>query len=91
MSSLIPIAIGAYITSQASGCQPASRGILDAVVHKDVAVAVGILALSLVVWQSLEQEGSLLGYAGYGCVLSFATRHSGRATITKPCEESGEH
>ena len=66
ISSLILIAIGAYITSQASGRQPASRGILDAVVHKDVAVVVGILALGLAVWQSLEQEGALLGWTAVG-------------------------
>jgi heme A synthase len=58
--ALIQIAIGAYITSEASGRQPASRGILDAVVHKDVAFAVGILALGLAVWQLLEPAGSLL-------------------------------
>jgi len=62
ISSLILIAIGAYITSQASGRQPASRGVLDAVVHKDVAVAVGILTLGLV-WKLLDaQEGCLLGW-----------------------------
>jgi heme A synthase len=60
ISSLILIAIGAYITSRATGRQPASHGILDGVVHKDVAVAVGILALGLAVWQLLEQQGSLL-------------------------------
>jgi heme A synthase len=64
-SLLILIAIGAYITSQASGRQPASRGILDAVVHKDVAVVVGILALGLAVWQSLEQ-GPPLGWTAVG-------------------------
>jgi heme A synthase len=66
ISSLILIAIGAYITSQASGRQPASRGILDAVVHKDVAVLVGILALGLAVWQSLDQERALLSWTAVG-------------------------
>jgi heme A synthase len=67
ISSLIPIAIGAYITSQASGRQPASRGVLDAVVHKDVAIAVGILALGLT-WQLLERERRLLGWAALGFI-----------------------
>lgn len=66
ISSLILIAIGAYITSQATGRQPASRGILDAVVHKDVAIAVGILALGLTLWQPLEQKGSLLVWTAVG-------------------------
>lgn len=66
ISSLILIAIGAYITSQAAGRQPESRGILNAVVHKDVAVAVGIFALGLAVWQLLEEEGSLLVWTAVG-------------------------
>jgi heme A synthase len=64
ISSLILIAIGAYITSQASGRQLASRGVLDAVVHKDVAVAVGILVLGLV-WKLVEQD-CLLGWTALG-------------------------
>jgi len=60
ISSLILIAIGAYVTSQAAGRQPESRGILDAVVHRNVAVAVGILVLGLTLWQPFEQKGSLL-------------------------------
>ncbi len=60
ISSLILIAIGAYITSQATGRQPESHGILDAVVHRNVAVAVGILVLGLTLWQPFEHEGSLL-------------------------------
>jgi heme A synthase len=63
ISSLILIAIGAYVTSQASSQQPASRGILDAVIHKDVAFAVGIIALGLAVWQFHEQQASLLVWA----------------------------
>ena len=66
ISSLILIAMGAYITSQASGRQPMSRGVLDAVVHKDVAVAVGILALGLVVWQLLEPGERLPGWIALG-------------------------
>ena len=66
ISSLIPIGIGAYITSQATGRQPASRGILDAVVHKDVAVAVGVLALGLAAWQLHKQEESLLLWTAVG-------------------------
>src|SRR5271165_2087079 len=66
IGSLILISIGAYITSQAIGRQPASRGILDAVVHKNVAVAVGIFALGLAVWQLLEQEGSPLVWTALG-------------------------
>jgi len=66
ISSLILIAMGAYITSQASGRQPVSRGVLDAVVHKDVAVAVGILALGLVVWQLLEAGERLPGWIALG-------------------------
>lgn len=59
--------IGAYITSQATGRQPASRGILDGVVHKDVAIGVGILGLSLAVWQLWNQEESLLVWIAVGC------------------------
>ncbi len=66
ISSLILIAIGAYITSQATGRQPASRGVLDGVVHKDVAIAVGILALGLVLWQLLEAGERLLGWIALG-------------------------
>lgn len=66
ISSLILIAIGAYITSQATSRQPDSRGILDAVVHKNVAIAVGILALGLWVWQFLEQQVSLLVWTAVG-------------------------
>lgn len=63
ISSLILIAIGAYITSQATGRQPASRGMLDGVVHKDVAIVVGILVLGFAFWQFQEQQGSLLLWA----------------------------
>ncbi len=65
ISSLVLIAIGAYITSQASGRQPESRGILDGVVHKDVAIAVGIFAFG-VAWQLLDQKGSLLVWTAVG-------------------------
>jgi heme A synthase len=68
ISSLILIAIGAYITIQATGRQPASRGILDGVVHKDVAFAVGILVLGLAFWQSLDQEVSVLVWIALGCL-----------------------
>lgn len=60
ISSLIPIGIGAYVTSQATGRQPASRGILDAVIHRDVAVGLGILVLSLAIWQLHQEWESLL-------------------------------
>lgn len=66
ISSLILIAIGACITSQAIGRQPASRGILDGVIHKDVGFAVGILVLGLAFWQSLDQEVSLLVWSALG-------------------------
>jgi heme A synthase len=66
ISSLILIAIGACITSQANGRQPPSRGILDGVVHKDVAIAVGVLALGLAFWQSLDQEVPLLVWTALG-------------------------
>jgi heme A synthase len=66
ISSLILIAIGAYVTSQATGRQPQSRGILDAVVHRNVAVAVGILVLGLTLWQPFEQKGSLLVWTAVG-------------------------
>lgn len=66
ISSLILIAIGAYITSQATGRQPASRGILDGVIHKDVAFAVGALALGFAFWQSLDQEVPLLVWTALG-------------------------
>jgi heme A synthase len=62
ISSLILIAIGAYITSQASGRQPVSRGVFDGVVHREVAVGVGVLALGFAIWQLLEQERCLLGW-----------------------------
>ena len=58
--SLIPIGTGAYVTSQATGRQPVSRGILDAVVHKDLAVAVGVVALGLAVWRRRDPRGSFL-------------------------------
>jgi heme A synthase len=66
ISSLILIAIGAYITSQATGRQPASRGILDGVVHKYVAFAVGVLVFGLAYWQSLDREVSLLVWTALG-------------------------
>lgn len=66
ISSLILIAIGAYITSQATGRPLASRGIFDGVVHKDVAIAVGVLAFGFAVWQLVEPEGSLLVWAAVG-------------------------
>ncbi len=66
ISSLILIAIGACITSQATGRQPESRGILDGVIHKDVAIGVGILVLGLAVWQSLDQEVSPLVWTALG-------------------------
>lgn len=66
ISSLILIAIGALITSQASGRQPESRGILDAVVHRDVAIALGILVVALALWQPIEQKGSLLVWTAVG-------------------------
>jgi hypothetical protein len=47
ISTLILIAIGAYITSQATGRRPASREILDGVVHKDMAFAEVVLSLGL--------------------------------------------
>ncbi len=68
ISSLILIAIGAYITSQATGRQPTSRGILDGVVHKDVALALGILVLGFAFWQSLEQEVSVLVWLALSCL-----------------------
>ena len=66
IGALILIAIGAYITSEALGRQPASRGVLDGVVHKNVAFAVGALALVFAIWLSLEQEGSHLGWTAVG-------------------------
>lgn len=60
ISSLVLIAMGAYIASQASGPQPSSRGILNAVIHKDAAIVVGILAFGLAVWQWLEDQLSLV-------------------------------
>jgi heme A synthase len=66
ITSLILIAIGAYITSEAAGRQPVSRGILDAVVHKYVAFGVGTLVFGLAAWQSLDQEVSLLVWTALG-------------------------
>lgn len=66
IASLILIAIGAYITSQATGKQPAAHGILDGVIHKNAAIAVGILALGLAYWQSLEREVPLLVWIALG-------------------------
>jgi heme A synthase len=68
ISSLILIASGAYITSQATGRQPDSRGILDGVVHKDVALALGVLVLGLAFWQSLGQEVSVLVWIALSCL-----------------------
>lgn len=66
ISALVLIVIGAYITSQATGRQPASRGILDGVLHKDVAIAVGISVLAFAYWQFHQQQGSLLLWAALG-------------------------
>ena len=65
ISFLILIAFGAYVTSQASGRQPASRGVLNAVVHKDVAFVLGILALALG-WQLLNQKRYVLSWIALG-------------------------
>ena len=65
-SSLVVIAIGAYITSQATGRQPLSPGILDGVVHKYVALTAGILALGFAYWQSLDREVPLLVWLALG-------------------------
>jgi hypothetical protein len=65
-SALMLIAIGAYLTSQASGAQTASRGMINAVVHRDAAVVVVILAIGLAVWQAQADEGHLLGWAAAG-------------------------
>lgn len=64
--ALTLIAIGAYITSEAIGRQPASRGILDGVIHKNAAFAVGALALVFAVWQSYEEAGAAMVWAGMG-------------------------
>jgi heme A synthase len=66
ISALILIAIGAYITSQATGRQPDSRGLLDGVIHKYVAFTVGALVVALAYWQSLHQEVSLLIWIASG-------------------------
>jgi hypothetical protein len=69
-SALMLIAIGAYLTSQASGAQTASRGMINAVVHRDAAVVVVILAIGLAVWQAQADEGHLLGWAAAGLLLA---------------------
>ncbi|HEX5230016.1 MAG TPA: hypothetical protein VFW44_20025 [Bryobacteraceae bacterium] len=66
IGALVLIAIGAYITSQATGAQPATRGILDGVVHKYVAFGVGALALGFAYWQSLDREVPLLVWTALG-------------------------
>lgn len=66
IGSLILIAIGAYITSQATGRQPESRGFLDGVIHKDVAFAVGVLILGFAFWQSQHQEVPLMVWTAIG-------------------------
>ena len=66
ISSLVLVAIGAYITSQVTGRPLASRGILDGVVHKELAIAVGVLAFGFAVWQLVEPEGSFLVWAAVG-------------------------
>jgi heme A synthase len=66
LSTLILIAIGAYITSQAAGRQPVSHGLVNAVIHRDAAVAVIILAVGLALWLSAAQEAPFLGWIAAG-------------------------
>jgi heme A synthase len=68
-SALVAIAIGAYITSQASGSQPPTRGLLNAVIHRDAALGLIVLATGLAIWLSLAQEGPFLGWTALCFVL----------------------
>lgn len=69
LSTLILIAIGAYMTSQAAGRQPVSRGLINAVIHRDAAVVVIILALGLALWLSAAQEAPFLGWIAAGLLV----------------------
>ena len=60
IGSLIPIALGAFITSKATGPQPAARAMLDAVVHKDVAIGVGVVGVGFLIRLLWMDEESLL-------------------------------
>lgn len=70
--ALIAIGIGAYVTSQASGSQPAARGILNAIVHRDAAIGLIVLAAGLAIWLSTAQEGPFLGWVALGFILLVA-------------------
>lgn len=66
LSALIVIGIGAYVTSQASGRQLASRGMINAIVHRDAALAAIVLATGLALWLSQAQESAFLGWLAAG-------------------------
>ena len=66
LSALIVIGIGAYVTSQASGRQLASRGLVNAIVHRDAALAAIVLATGLALWLSQAQESAFLGWLAAG-------------------------
>ncbi len=60
VSVLILIALGAFVTSRATAPQLDSHRILDANVHRIVAVVLGILAIGVVVWHWQAIEGPIL-------------------------------
>src|SRR5215469_12577098 len=66
LGALLVIGIGACVTSQANGRQLASRGMFNAIVHRDAAVAVIVLAISLALLLSQAQEIAFLGWIAAG-------------------------
>ncbi len=66
IGTLIVIALGAYVTSEALVSQPAAGNVLHAPVHRFAAIVVGFLALVLMVWQWLAKERTNLGYTALG-------------------------
>ena len=63
IGTLVVIALGAYVTSEALVSQPAAGNPLHATVHRFVAIVVGFLVLVLTVWQWLAQEQRDWGWA----------------------------
>lgn len=63
------IAIGAYITSRATAPQLDSHGILNANVHRIVAIVVFILALGVAYWQGPSLGGFVVAWTALGVFL----------------------
>lgn len=65
-SVLALIAIGAYITSEASGPLPTPRPVLNAILHRNVAIGVFAMVLILAIWQAGETKSGFLGWTAAG-------------------------